>query len=153
MIEGSGSGSRAGSGYIPLTSGSGSRKPKNMWIRIRIRNTAWRYRLLPPPRCSRRTYPRIQTPPPAESPVSRGGKMAAKERLKGIVPRDGFSSFRWHVWLVLGLNRGRGNFLYFLGALISVADPGCLSRIPDLGSRISDPGSKNSNKREGWKKN
>ncbi len=40
----------------------------------------------------------------------------------------------------------------------SVADPGCLSRIPDpdfypfpipdLGSRISDPGSKNSNKRE-----
>jgi hypothetical protein len=41
----------------------------------------------------------------------------------------------------------------------SVADPGCLSwipdpdfypsRIPDLGSRISGPGSKNSNKREG----
>ena len=26
------------------------------------------------------------------------------------------------------------------------------SRIPDLGSQISDPGSKNSNKREGWKK-
>ena len=45
MIEGSGS--RAGSGSIPLTSwsGSGSRRPKNMWIRwirirIRIRNTA-----------------------------------------------------------------------------------------------------------------
>ena len=41
MIEGSGSGSRAGS--IPLTSGSGSGRPKNMWIRwirIRIRNTA-----------------------------------------------------------------------------------------------------------------
>jgi hypothetical protein len=39
MIEGSGS--RAGS--IPLTSGSGSGRPKNMWIRwirIRIRNTA-----------------------------------------------------------------------------------------------------------------
>ncbi len=45
----------------------------------------------------------------------------------------------------------------------SVADPGCLSRIPDPdfypsrildpGSRISDPGSKNSNKRERWKKN
>jgi hypothetical protein len=31
MIEGSGS--------IPLTSGSGSWRPKNMWIRIRIRNT------------------------------------------------------------------------------------------------------------------
>jgi hypothetical protein len=36
---------------------------------------------------------------------------------------------------------------------ISVADPGCLFRIPDPdfthpGSRISDPGSKNSNKRE-----
>ncbi len=47
MIEGSGSGSRAGSGpgSIPLTSwsGSGSGRPKNMWIRwirIRIRNTA-----------------------------------------------------------------------------------------------------------------
>ncbi len=40
MIEGSGS----GSGSIPLTNGSGSMKPKNMWIRwirirIRIRNT------------------------------------------------------------------------------------------------------------------
>ncbi len=54
----------------------------------------------------------------------------------------------------------------------SVADPGCLSRIPDVypgsrmfipdpgswflpipdpRSRISDPGSKNSNKRQGWK--
>ncbi len=44
MIEGSGSGSRAGPGSIPLTSGSGSGswRPKNMWIRwirIRIRNT------------------------------------------------------------------------------------------------------------------
>ncbi len=37
----------------------------------------------------------------------------------------------------------------------SVADPGYLSWIPDpdfYSSRISDPGSKNSNKREGWKK-
>ncbi len=37
----------------------------------------------------------------------------------------------------------------------SVADPGCLSRIMIFihpGSCISDPGSKNSNKREGWKK-
>ncbi len=37
----------------------------------------------------------------------------------------------------------------------SVADPGCLSRIPNpdfCPSRIQDPGSKNSNKREGWKK-
>ncbi len=33
---------------------------------------------------------------------------------------------------------------------ISVADPGCLSRILIL--PIPDPGSKNSNKREGWKK-
>jgi hypothetical protein len=52
----------------------------------------------------------------------------------------------------------------FINDLFSVADPGCLSRIPDtdfthsgsrisdLGSRIPDPGSKNSNKREGWKK-
>jgi hypothetical protein len=36
MIEGSG----VGSGCIPLTNGSGSRRPKNTWIRIRIRNTA-----------------------------------------------------------------------------------------------------------------
>jgi hypothetical protein len=38
----------------------------------------------------------------------------------------------------------------------SVADPGSLSRIlifTHPGSRISDPGSKNSNKRDGWKKN
>jgi hypothetical protein len=37
MIEGSGSGSRAGSesGSIPLTNGSGSWRPKNTWIRIR----------------------------------------------------------------------------------------------------------------------
>jgi hypothetical protein len=37
----------------------------------------------------------------------------------------------------------------------AVADPGCLSRIPDpvfYPSRIPDLGSKNSNKREGWKK-
>ncbi len=36
----------------------------------------------------------------------------------------------------------------------SVADPGCLSRIlifTHPRSQISDPGSKNSNKREGWK--
>jgi hypothetical protein len=36
MIEGSG----AGPGSIPLTNGSGSGRPKNTWIRIRIRNTA-----------------------------------------------------------------------------------------------------------------
>ncbi len=40
MIEGSGS--RAGSGSIPLTSGSGSGRPKNTWIR----NTAW-YQQIP----------------------------------------------------------------------------------------------------------
>ncbi len=34
-------GSRAGSGSIPLTNGSGSRRPKNKWIRIRIRNPAY----------------------------------------------------------------------------------------------------------------
>jgi hypothetical protein len=41
MIEGSGCGSKtgSGSGSIPLTNGSwsGSRRPKNLWIRIRIR--------------------------------------------------------------------------------------------------------------------
>jgi hypothetical protein len=45
MIEGS----RPGSGSIPLTNGygSGSRRPKNTWIRwirIRIRNTAFQFR-------------------------------------------------------------------------------------------------------------
>ncbi len=40
IIEGSGSGSRAGS--IPLTNGSGSRRTNNMWIRwIWIRNTVF----------------------------------------------------------------------------------------------------------------
>jgi hypothetical protein len=33
MIEGSGSRSRGGFGSIPVTSGSGSGRPKNMWIR------------------------------------------------------------------------------------------------------------------------
>jgi hypothetical protein len=48
MIEGSGSRAGSGSGSIPLTSGSGSWRPKNLWIRwirirIRIRNTAKKY--------------------------------------------------------------------------------------------------------------
>jgi hypothetical protein len=47
-------------------------------------------------------------------------------------------------------------WLLILGKhIISVADPGCLSRIPDpdfCPFRIPDLGSKNSNKREGWKK-
>ncbi len=50
IIEGSGSGSRAGSGSgsTPLTSGSGSWRPKNMWIRwIRIRNTGRNRNFLP----------------------------------------------------------------------------------------------------------
>ncbi len=41
------------------------------------------------------------------------------------------------------------------GTVVSVADPGCLSRIPDpyfYFLLIPDPGSNNSNKREGWKK-
>ncbi len=42
MIEGSGFGS------IPMTNGSGSKRPKNMWIRwIRIRNTAEGYGEIP----------------------------------------------------------------------------------------------------------
>jgi hypothetical protein len=43
----------------------------------------------------------------------------------------------------------------FRFAMTSVADPGCLFLIPDpdfYPSRIPDLGSKNSNKREGWKK-
>ncbi len=42
MIEGYGSRAESGSGSIPLTNGSESGRPKNMWIRIRIliRNTA-----------------------------------------------------------------------------------------------------------------
>jgi hypothetical protein len=33
----------------------------------------------------------------------------AKYKFEGTVSRDGFG-LRWHVWLVLGLDRGRGNF-------------------------------------------
>ncbi len=43
----------------------------------------------------------------------------------------------------------------YVSWFISVADPGCLSRIlifTHPGSQISDPGSKHSKKREGWKK-
>ncbi len=43
------------------------------------------------------------------------------------------------------------NFQRMIDLFTSVADPGCLSRIlifTHPGSRISDPGSKNSNKRE-----
>ncbi len=43
-------------------------------------------------------------------------------------------------------------FLWIYRVCNSVADPGCLSQDVYPGSRISDPGSKNSNKREGWKK-
>ncbi len=39
MIKGSRS--RAGSGSIPLTNGSGSGRPKNMWIRIRNTGSIW----------------------------------------------------------------------------------------------------------------
>ncbi len=75
MTEGSGSGS------IPLTNGSGSRTPKNMWIRwIRIRNTAvlsvvggrqlFVYMSDPRRRWSRGTWCRCVrwgTPPPARA--------------------------------------------------------------------------------------
>jgi hypothetical protein len=45
-----------------------------------------------------------------------------------------------------------GDVLVSVFVFCSVADPGCLSRIPNpdfYPSRISDPGSKNSKKREG----
>jgi hypothetical protein len=38
-----------------------------------------------------------------------------KKWFKGTVARDGFG-FWWHECSVQGLNRGRGQFLYFLGA-------------------------------------
>jgi hypothetical protein len=45
LIEGAGSGSKLGT--IPLTIGSRSWRPKNIWIRrIRIRNTVWKPRTL-----------------------------------------------------------------------------------------------------------
>ncbi len=60
MIEGSGSGS------IPLTCGSGSGRPKITWIRIRIRNAAYRS-LSPSP------LPKICSPKPTVS-----GSLAGK---------------------------------------------------------------------------
>jgi hypothetical protein len=61
-------------------------------------------------------------------------------------------------WHGPGLIVSEPNFAWFFFLIYSlfssVADPGCLSRIPDpdfYPSRISDPGSNNSNKREGLK--
>jgi hypothetical protein len=37
-------------------------------------------------------------------------------KIKGTVSRNGFGGFWWHVWLVIGLNKGRGQFFKFFGA-------------------------------------
>ncbi len=65
VIEGSRSGAGSGSESIPLTdeSGSGSRRPKNMWIRwirirIRFRNTGTSYQGFSP------SYNLSPSPPP-----------------------------------------------------------------------------------------
>ncbi len=66
-----------------------------------------------------------------------------------------FFLFLWVIFALLGPDPADHNQCVPM-RIPSVADPGCLSRIPDPhlthpGSRISNPGSKNSNKREGWK--
>ncbi len=48
--------------------------------------------------------------------------------LKGTVSWGGFG-FWWHVWLVLGLNRGRGHFFNFLGAPMILYWQKCISRV------------------------
>ncbi len=51
------------------------------------------------------------------------------------------------------LRKAEGSLKQCCGSGMFIPDPNFYpSRIPDLGSRIPDPGSKNRNKREGWKK-
>ncbi len=60
------------------------------------------------------------------------------------------SNVHWHPLPTICLGEAEVLTIFW-----SVADPGCLSRIlifTHPGSRISDPGSKNSNKRQVWKK-
>ncbi len=62
-----------------------------------------------------------------------------KMRFFGLISKFNFRSPVWQIFTIFS----------------SFADPGCLSRIlifTHPGSRISDPGSNNSNKRERWKK-
>ncbi len=71
-------------------------------------------------------------------------------------PLPGVPLFPWQQWPpVLAWSRSNTWQKKTPLFISSVADPGCLSRIPDpdfYPLRIPNPGSKNSNKREGWKK-
>ena len=59
----------------------------------------------------------------------------------------------WHHWIDFALTAlCLKKFSSYFNAKISVADPGCLSRILIFTHPGIPPGSKDSNKREGWKK-
>ncbi len=58
----------------------------------------------------------------------RGTVISPFFRFKGTVSRDGFS-FWWHVWLLLGLNRGRGQFLNILAPQMILYDVGDFQRL------------------------
>ncbi len=57
--------------------------------------------------------------------------------VKGTVSRDGIGLW-WHVWLVLGLNRGRGHHLIYLGAPIPTKTNHICHQKPNL-SRETGP--------------
>jgi hypothetical protein len=60
--------------------------------------------------------------------VSNPAKIYVKEgEYKETVSRDRFG-FGGHAWSILGLNRGRGQFLSFLGAPIILKRKKCISR-------------------------
>jgi hypothetical protein len=153
MIEGCGSGS------VPLTNGSGSRRPKHIvWIRrIRIRNTGG-YRthayLSGGGELGRALTPRLLSSEllggglAAEAVPAAAVGQARPAPHPAVQPRP--AAARPTLLSIRLQPEPAGKHTL----CTSVADPGCLSRIPDPdfthpGSRIPDLGSKNSNKREG----
>ncbi len=89
----------------------------------------------------------------AGSPGAAGGSVSSAPAYQSIslVINQPTNNLSMHHELMMNSLNIRYNCVEY----ISVTDPGCLSRILIFtrpGSRIPNPGSKNSNKREGWKK-
>ncbi len=52
----------------------------------------------------------------------------SQSALKGTLSRDGFG-FWWHVWLILGLNRGQGHFFFFMCSIDFIFQKEYFSRL------------------------